>query len=194
MGFFSSTSTQDSKQQFDNNQSASSTNRPLYDDEVLFQRNFILDYLRQMVSNGPQGVQEYTSGGLSNIDKGGEIKRRMAENMLRSRGLANTSSGASYISGVDNSNTNDKINFLNTIPLFALDQQRQNIGALGNFTSGLPVGSSGSSVANSSGTSNTNTRTTTPGGIFQDLLGAAMGGAGLFFGSRKPSGGSGGNI
>lgn len=185
MGLFSSTSTQDSKEQFSNNQSASSTNRPLYDDEVLFQRNFILDYLRQMISNGSQGVNEYQSQGLANIDKGAEVKRRMAENLMRSRGIGGTSAATNFISSVDNSNVNDKVNFLNTIPLFQQEQQRQRVGDLSNFVSGLPVGSSGSSVQNSSGTSNSSMKATTPGGIFQDLLGAAAGAAGLYFGGKK---------
>ncbi len=185
MGFFSSTSTQDSTSNSNSSLNANGTSRPLYDDKQLFNRDAILDLLGQMVSNGPQGVREYQSNGLANIDQGAEIKRRMAENMMRSRGLNNTSAGASYLNSVDSGNVNNKVSFLNTIPLFARDQQRQNVGDLSSFFSSLPVGQS-TSQAQTGTTSNTQHQTaTTPGGIFQDLLGAAAGAAGLYFGGKK---------
>lgn len=185
MGFFSSTSTQDSNSNSNSSLNASGSSKPLYDDKALFNRDAILDLLGQMVSNGPQGVKEYQSAGLANIDHGAEIKRRMAENYARSRGLNNTSAGNSYINSVDSGNVNDKVNFLNTIPLFAQQQQRQNVGDLSSFFSSLPVGQSTNQVQNGSQSGTQHSTATQPGGIFQDLLGAAAGAAGLYFGGKK---------
>lgn len=194
MGFFSPEikSTSDNTQSQD--QSSQGTSKAYLDPNVRFQRDHLLELLRQRIEAGNSFQDNFTTTGLQNINQGADIKRRMAENMVRSRGLGATSAGNSYLGGINNSAVSDKVNFLNTVPMWRDQYDRQNINDLAGFVNAQPNGQDVSSISHSSGSSSESSTQKKTGGLFQDLLGAgasifgaAMGG-GLF--GKKPSGGA----
>lgn len=186
MGLFSSeektkqTQSQDTTQ----NGSSSASNTPVFDPKVLASRDFILQFLQDRMQNLPNFTNQYAATGLQNINKGADARQRMIDNLLRSKGLANTTAGANLSAATGAQNISDRTNFINTLPMFGEQVTNDRLNQFSGFVNAQPVGSQVNQTSNTTGHTTGSMEQTTkkPGGIFGDILGAAAGLAGAAVG------------
>ena len=125
----------------------------------------IMDYLMSTMRNRLQSSTDlsgYQTQGLQNINQGADLKRRVMENMLASRGLSASPTTANSISRIESGRIGDQMSFLNQIPLLQRQLQGEDLNTYANFFKSLPVGTqrTGSSTTNQTGTSTGTSRTT----------------------------------
>lgn len=183
---------QTTNQSQQSNASTSGSSQPLYDDQQLAIRNQIFQTLLSRLNQDPS-LSGYTSTGLQNINRAGDLRRQALENVLAQRGLSSSPTAARAIANTESNRISDAVNFQNQIPLLADSLNRQRVGDLSSFFTSLPVGqqTQGQSNQSSSGTAHTVGNGALSGGspIAGGLLGAGSILAGLYgqgaF-SRKP--------
>jgi hypothetical protein len=146
-----------------------------------------------MASNTENLLNGYTAGGLQNINQAGQAQTGVLNNVLASRGLANSPDAATANTMNTENQLNQSQQLLSSIPLLQRQLQEQNIAQLQGAFSALPTGvsttGSTSSTGQSSGTGTQQTTQSTPGGLLAGLF------SGLGGGLAAPSGsGTGSNL
>lgn len=157
------------------NQLVNLLNAPEYTPEMAAVRDQILNMLMGRVSSSTD-LTGYTTTGLQDINRGSDLKRRTMENVLASRGLSYSPSTAHSVGRVESDRIGEQISFLNQIPLLQRQLQGEDLSALGDFFSRLPVAQRQSGVTNlnttstTKGTSTGSSTTTQPGNMMGGLF------------------------
>lgn len=145
-----------------------------------------------MADNTGNLLNGYTAGGLQNINQAGQAQTNTLNNVLASRGLANSPDAATANTMNTENQLNQSQQLLSSIPLLQRQMQQQNIAQLQGAFSALPTGVSStgntSQTGQSSGTQQQQSTTSTPGGLLSGLF------AGLGGGLAAPSGSGGSNL
>jgi hypothetical protein len=143
-----------------------------------------------MANNTGNLLNGYTAGGLQNINQAGQAQTGVLNNVLASRGLANSPDAATASTMNTENQLNQSQQLLSSIPLLQRQLQQQNISQLQGAFSALPTGvsSTGSSASTGSSSGTGTQTTTTPGGGLAGLF------AGLGGGLAAPSGQGGNNL
>jgi hypothetical protein len=144
-----------------------------------------------MANNTGNLLNGYTASGLQNINQAGQAQTSVLNNVLASRGLANSPDAATANTMNTENQLNQSQQLLSSIPLLQRQLQQQNIAQLQGAFSALPTGVSttGTSASTNSGTGQQQQTTTTPGGGLAGLF------AGLGGGLAAPNGsGTGSNL
>ena len=140
-----------------------------------------------MASNTGNLLNQFTAGGLQNINTAGNAQTNVLNNVLASRGLANSPDAATANTMNTENQLNQSQQLLSSIPLLQRQLQQQNIAQLQGAFSALPTGvtSTGQSSSTNTGTGQQQQTTSTPGGGLAGLF------AGLGGGLAAPSNGFG---
>jgi hypothetical protein len=112
--------------------------------------------------NSSMDFSGYAANGLTNINQGSDIQRRITENILKSRGIFGRSAGASAIADVEGNRVSQGVGFLNQIPLLQDQRNRENTNDFAKYLSSLPTGNrtvGGTTTNGSQQTSGTQTGT-----------------------------------
>lgn len=116
---------------------------------------------------------------LQSINQGSDIKRKVLESILASRGLSGSAIGANQIKDLESSRVGEQVNTLGRTPQLIEQILKDRLSTASNFLSSLPVGrrTTGESreIGTVTGNSNTTGTLTTPA----DKLGGLFGGAGI---------------
>lgn len=169
------------QQQSTSTQNVDSSTMPIYDSKTGIVRDRLLNEYLSRLESTPDFIQNYLTKGTQNINRASDIASRVAENVVRARGLGRTTAGTVPVIGRDVQRAYSIADLENTAPLMERQFDQENLLNLSNFFSKLPTGS------RTMGTTTTNTQgsVTNPGNV----LGGAVGGLGAALGGLYSSGG-----
>ncbi len=156
-------------------QTNTSTTEGVSSPELSANQNLLSDTFTQALLkrfNTDTDLSRYSAGGLQEINRAGDARSKIINNLIASRGLSFSPAATTAQIGNENERLRGSTDFLNTIPLLARQLKGQDISELIRGFSALPTASRTSSTTKQSGTS------LVPGNPIAGALGGF--GAGLF--------------
>lgn len=159
----------------------SSSTSPVLSDMQSMLANLFGNGLADRYRAGPTDLSGYEAGGLSEINKGADLKSKIISNTLASRGLSYSPYAGAQLAQPESERVGQGVDFLNQMPLLQRQLQQQDLSGLIQGFGALPTGST-TSGSQSGFSNNTGTSTQTGGGNnpFAGLFSGL--GAGLFSG------------
>lgn len=128
-----------------------STSTPDLDPQEAFLKNLIGNGAINDYKNGAPDLSGYTANGLQNINKAGDMKSKIASNIVASRGLSFSPSSVQNLINPENDRLSQSTDFLNTIPLLKRQFEQQNLAQLMQSFSLMPKGSTTTSNSTQTG-------------------------------------------
>lgn len=158
------------KKESTSTQNIDQSTTPVYDSKTGLVRDRLLNEYLSRLESTPAFIENYLTRGVQGINRASDVASRVAENVVRARGLGRTTAGTVPVIGRDVQRAYSIADLENTAPLLERQFDQENLLNLSNFFSKLPTGSrtTGTNVTNTTGT------VTNPGNV----LGGAIGGFG----------------
>lgn len=160
---------------------------PVYTPEMQTILNAILAQYQNRIKTGTD-LSGYQTSGLQNINQAADLKRRVMDNMMASRGLSSSPTAGSALGRIESGRIGEQVNFLNQIPLLQRQLQGEDINNYANFFKSLPVGTartgSNTTTSNENYSNQMQGTSTDPGNMLAGLFGGVGSGLAATFGRK----------
>ncbi len=133
---------------------SSSTTNPVLDANGNALENQFADDAINMDKAGGPDLSGYTANGLQQINNGANIKQKLLQNTLASRGLSFSPAAATATGNADADRLAQSSQFLSSVPLLKRQFQQQNLQQLMTAFGIIPKGQTSSGTSTQTGSTN----------------------------------------
>jgi len=167
------TATQESTTSGTSTQNVDLYNNPILSDEASSGYGAAINALLNRLNTGSD-VSGYRASGLRELNRSGEMQKKLLSRTLAQRGLSYSPAGAAISSRMDDTQQGRILDFENSIPLLQRQLQQEDIMSLIQGASAMPVGNRQTGTTTVTNNSRTTGTATQPG----DMLGGLFSGLG----------------
>lgn len=169
------TTTSDTTQNSSGSFNQSGSTNPILNTNANDLMNYFTNDAVNRYNKGPVDLSGYTAGGLQQINEAGDLKQKILQNMLASKGQQFSPASVYPQQQQQSDRINQSTQFMETIPLLQKQFQDQNFQNLLSSFGAIPKGSAtdASGTSTQTGTSSTKGTSTDPGnstgGLFSGI-------------------------